>query len=55
MFRAVLADGGIRDGNAQLGQFGLDAWTAPTRIVLPHPANQSDEVAVGEGSATAVP
>ncbi len=44
MFEAILADGGIPDLNAQLGQFGLDAWTAPSGIGLPHSLNQRDEV-----------
>ena len=53
MIRSVSADGGIRDGNAQLGQFGLDAPAAPSGIGLPHPVNQSDEVIVGGGSSKA--
>src|SRR5208337_2400364 len=50
MFRTILADGGIRDLNAQLGKFGLNAWAAPRGVGLPHLPYQRDEVAV-EGGA----
>ena len=53
MFRAVLADGGIRDLNTQFGQFRLDAPTAPGRIGLPHPVNQRDELTIDGGSSGA--
>src|SRR6266571_3763278 len=53
MFGAILADGRIRDLNAQFGQFGLDPWTAPGGIGLPHPTNQRDELAVDGGSSLA--
>src|ERR1035438_9747064 len=46
MFRTILADGGIRDLNAQLGEFGLNAWAAPRGVGLPHLPYQRDEVAV---------
>ena len=55
MFRAIIADGGIRDLNAQLGQFGLNASAAPSGIFLPHSANQGDEFAVAGGSSKAEP
>jgi hypothetical protein len=53
MIRSVFPNSGIRDCNAQLGQFGLDAPTAPSGIGLPHPVNQTDEVVVGRGSSKA--
>src|ERR1017187_447446 len=53
MFRTILADGGIRDLNAQLGEFGLNAWTAPRGVGLPHLPNQRDAVAIEEGSSIA--
>lgn len=53
MFRTILADGGIRDFNAQLGEFGLNAWTARRGVGLPHLPNQRDEVAVEGGSSIA--
>jgi len=53
MFRTILADGGIRDLNAQLGKFGLNAWTAPRGVGLPHLPKQRDEVAVEGGSSIA--
>src|SRR6266446_2982550 len=33
--------------------FGLNPWTAPGGIGLPHPANQRDEFAVDGGSSLA--
>ena len=53
MFRTILADGGIRYFNAQLGEFGLNAGTAPRGVGLPHLPNQRDEVAVDAGSSGA--
>ena len=53
MFRTIIADGGIRDFNAQLGEFGLNAWTAPRGVGLPHLPNQRDEVAVEGRSSIA--
>ena len=53
MFRTILVDGGIRDLNAQLGEFGLNAWTAPRGVGLPHLPNQRDAVAIEEGSSIA--
>lgn len=53
MFRTILADGGIRYFNAQLGEFGLNAGTAPRGVGLPHLPNQRDEVAVEGGSSIA--
>ena len=55
MLRTILPDGGIRDGNAQLGQFSLDAPAAPSGIGLPHPVNQSDEIFVGGRFSKAEP
>src|ERR1035438_9805416 len=46
MFRTILADGGIRYFNAQLGEFGLNAGAAPRGVGLPHLPNQRDEVSV---------
>ena len=42
MFGAVMADGGIRDRDAQFGQFRLDAPTAPSGIGLPHAPDKAD-------------
>src|ERR1035437_3535387 len=53
MFRTILADGGIRYFNAQLGEFGLNAGPAPRGVGLPHLPNQRDEVAVEGGSSIA--
>ena len=53
MFRTILADGGIRDLNAQLGEFGLNAWAVPRGVGLPHLPYQRDEVAVEGGSSIA--
>ena len=53
MFRTILADGGIRDLNAQFGQFSLDTSTTPCRIGLPHPLNQRDELTSDRGSSGA--
>ena len=49
MFRTILADGGIRDLNTQLGEFGLNAWTAPCAVGLPHLPNQRNALAVEGG------
>ena len=46
MFGAVLSDGGIRDLDAQFGQFRLDAPTAPGGITLPHAPDQADQVTI---------
>src|SRR5258708_33562524 len=53
MFGAVLSDGGIRDLDAQFGQFRLDAPTAPGRIGLPHLVNQRDELTIDGGPSYA--
>jgi hypothetical protein len=39
--------------NAQLGEFGLNAWAAPRGVGLPHLPYQRDEVAVEGGSSIA--
>ena len=49
MFRTILADGGIRDLNTQLGEFGLNAWTAPCAVGLPHLPNQRNALKVAAG------
>lgn len=42
----VFVAGGIRDRDAQFGQFRLDAPTAPGRIGLPHAADQADQITI---------
>ena len=39
--------------NAQLGEFGLNAWASPRGVGLPHLPNQRDEVAGEAGSSSA--
>jgi hypothetical protein len=51
--RTIRSDGGIRDADAQFGQFGLDALAATGGIAGPHSTNQGDEFAVNGGSAAA--
>ena len=46
MFGAVMADGGIRDRDAQFSQFRLDAPAAPGGIGLPHVPDKADQVAM---------
>src|SRR6266404_8258524 len=53
MFGAVLSDGGIRDLDAQFGQFRLDVPTAPGGIGLPHLLNQRDELTIDGGPSYA--
>ena len=45
-FRSVFANGRIGDMNVELGQFGLDAATAPGGIGLPHPTDEVDELTI---------
>ena len=50
---ALLAKGGIRNCNAEFGQFSLNTFAAPGGIAGPHSANQFDEFAIHGGSAAA--
>ena len=47
----MLADGEIGHGEAELGQFGLDALAAPSRIAGPHLTDDRDQFAIERGSA----
>jgi len=50
---AILTDGGIRDFDSEFGQFGLNAFAAPSGIAGPHLPNEVDELAIHGGSAAA--
>ena len=52
---SILANGGIRNCNAEFGQFSLNTFTAPRGIAGPHSANEFDEFAIRGGSAVAGP
>ena len=39
-FRQVSGDGGLAEVDAQLEQFGVDAWGAPSRVVCGHLADE---------------